>query len=165
MVYKWYILPIGWLYATYHLLGEPETTIENLLENVLPAAPRNDALWRAYSSNGWQKTHELAKDHTVVSIILLLYVCFVLPQSLWKGSIWQAYQLARCWMFKMCIVYHEGLNVLDSTHSLQWSDEQWKNDSYVHGSLGYLAGFYYLTVYTCYCRYYYQVYQGYLNIH
>ncbi len=27
MVYKWYILPIGGLYATYHLLGEPETTI------------------------------------------------------------------------------------------------------------------------------------------
>ena len=28
VVYKWYILPIGGLYATYHLLGEPETTIE-----------------------------------------------------------------------------------------------------------------------------------------
>ena len=26
-IYKWYILPIGGLYATYHLLGEPETTI------------------------------------------------------------------------------------------------------------------------------------------
>ena len=31
MVYKWYILPIGGLYATYHLLGEPETTIECLI--------------------------------------------------------------------------------------------------------------------------------------
>ncbi len=29
-IYKWYILPIGGLYATYHLLGEPETTIEFL---------------------------------------------------------------------------------------------------------------------------------------
>ena len=28
VVYKWYILPIGGLYATYHLLGEPETTID-----------------------------------------------------------------------------------------------------------------------------------------
>ena len=28
MVYKWYILPIGGLYGTYHLLREPETTIE-----------------------------------------------------------------------------------------------------------------------------------------
>ena len=28
MVYKWYILPIGGLYATYHLLREPETTID-----------------------------------------------------------------------------------------------------------------------------------------
>ena len=27
-IYKWYILPIGGLYATYHLLEEPETTIE-----------------------------------------------------------------------------------------------------------------------------------------
>ena len=31
MVYKWYILPIGGLYATYHLLGEPETTIDDVL--------------------------------------------------------------------------------------------------------------------------------------
>ena len=30
MVYKWYILQIGGLYATYHLLGEPETTIDSL---------------------------------------------------------------------------------------------------------------------------------------
>ena len=28
MVYKWYILPIGGLYATYHLLREPETAID-----------------------------------------------------------------------------------------------------------------------------------------
>ena len=27
-IYKWYILPIGGLYATYHLLGEPETAID-----------------------------------------------------------------------------------------------------------------------------------------
>ena len=27
-LYTTYILPSGWLYATYHLLGEPETTIE-----------------------------------------------------------------------------------------------------------------------------------------
>ena len=35
MVYKWYILPIGGLYATYHLLGEPETTIEVLFDVLL----------------------------------------------------------------------------------------------------------------------------------
>ena len=28
MVYKWYILPIGWLYATYHLLREPGNSIK-----------------------------------------------------------------------------------------------------------------------------------------
>ncbi len=33
MVYKWYILPIGGLYATYHLLGEPETTIDTRSHN------------------------------------------------------------------------------------------------------------------------------------
>ena len=27
-IYKWYILPIGGLYATYHLLGEPKTAID-----------------------------------------------------------------------------------------------------------------------------------------
>ena len=30
MVYKWYILPIGGLYATYDLLREPKTTIDSL---------------------------------------------------------------------------------------------------------------------------------------
>ena len=29
MVYKWYILPIGGLYATYHLLRDPKATIEH----------------------------------------------------------------------------------------------------------------------------------------
>ena len=29
-IYKWYILPIGGLYVTYHLLREPETTIDTL---------------------------------------------------------------------------------------------------------------------------------------
>ena len=28
LVYKRYILPIGWLYATYHLMQEPETSVE-----------------------------------------------------------------------------------------------------------------------------------------
>ena len=32
MVYKWYILPIGGLYATYHLLGEPVSQPLNRLE-------------------------------------------------------------------------------------------------------------------------------------
>ena len=32
VVYKWYILPIGGLYGTYHLLREPETTIDKTLK-------------------------------------------------------------------------------------------------------------------------------------
>ena len=36
MVYKWYILPIGGLYSTYHLLGEPKKTIELTLRIHLP---------------------------------------------------------------------------------------------------------------------------------
>ena len=39
MVYKWYMLPIGGLYATYHLLGEPETTIDTLSENSINVEP------------------------------------------------------------------------------------------------------------------------------
>ena len=30
VTYKWYILPIGGLYGTYHLLREPETTIGHM---------------------------------------------------------------------------------------------------------------------------------------
>ena len=30
-LYTTYILPCGGLYATYHLLGEPETTIEGVV--------------------------------------------------------------------------------------------------------------------------------------
>ena len=48
MVYKWYILPIGGLYATYHLLGEPETTIdireENMFEPLPLRKPKNEKL-------------------------------------------------------------------------------------------------------------------------
>ena len=33
-VYTTYILPIGWLYATYHLLREPGTSIE-VLDTIL----------------------------------------------------------------------------------------------------------------------------------
>ena len=33
-VYKWYILPIGGLYGTYHLLREPETTIESVFVSI-----------------------------------------------------------------------------------------------------------------------------------
>ena len=38
LVARRYILPIGGLYATYHLLGEPETTIEYTLpeSNIAP---------------------------------------------------------------------------------------------------------------------------------
>ena len=28
--YKWYILPIGWLYTTYHPLQEPEKSIDSV---------------------------------------------------------------------------------------------------------------------------------------
>ena len=38
MVYKWYILPIGGLYilyATYQHLGEPEKTIEEMINMAL----------------------------------------------------------------------------------------------------------------------------------
>ena len=44
-VYTTYILPSGGLYATYHLLGEPETTIESNIN--MPAGSGGDmwSLW------------------------------------------------------------------------------------------------------------------------
>ena len=39
MVYKWYILPIGGLYATYHLLREPKTTIESPIGSMYGILP------------------------------------------------------------------------------------------------------------------------------
>ncbi len=51
MVYKWFILPIGGLYATYHLLGEPETTIDfRLLAQTLPLESACQLLVHALSS-------------------------------------------------------------------------------------------------------------------
>ena len=47
-IYKWYILPIGGLYAAYHLLGEPETTIDKSLffsERGLPFSDSNPKIW------------------------------------------------------------------------------------------------------------------------
>ena len=40
-IYKWYILPIGGLYATYHLLGEPETTIDIMGHTVIENFPND----------------------------------------------------------------------------------------------------------------------------
>ena len=45
MVYKWYILPIGGLYATYHLLGEPEATIDFLANFVRASSSQPFCLW------------------------------------------------------------------------------------------------------------------------
>ena len=49
MVCKWYILPIGGLYATYHLFGEPETTID---ENVALGAVPLDCRKKSDRSSG-----------------------------------------------------------------------------------------------------------------
>ena len=48
MVYKWYILPIGWLYGTYHLLREPETAIDD--PKRLPSNPIRDNMKRICTS-------------------------------------------------------------------------------------------------------------------
>ena len=50
MVYKWYILPIGGLYATYHLLGEPETTIDVDLK--IENSPKNTGMERKEKNIG-----------------------------------------------------------------------------------------------------------------
>ena len=52
-IYTTYILPSGGLYATYHLLGEPETTIEYVgahnyiyFRIMLPQLPTSKAIYR-----------------------------------------------------------------------------------------------------------------------
>ena len=57
MVYKSYILPIGWLYATYHLLREPGNSIEHSPSNVF---------WRVYSFGQDPQNHTeplICSDH------------------------------------------------------------------------------------------------------
>jgi len=49
VVYKWYILPIGGLYITYHLLREPETTIDF----VYPTWPGVAELQARVASSRW----------------------------------------------------------------------------------------------------------------
>ena len=49
-LYTTYILPSGGLYATYHLLGEPETTIDEMFE-----APER-LVERAMSINALQES-------------------------------------------------------------------------------------------------------------
>ena len=45
-IYKWYILPIGGLYATYHLLGEPETTIDSMGPWIMREVTRGVKEWK-----------------------------------------------------------------------------------------------------------------------
>ena len=47
LVYKCYILPIGWLYATYHHLQEPETLVDSSL---LPKIHSKFGSWRIIAS-------------------------------------------------------------------------------------------------------------------
>ena len=51
MEYKWYILPIGGLYATYHLLREAATTIESI----------------SYLSLAWLKLGSLSQGSALTS--------------------------------------------------------------------------------------------------
>ena len=61
MVYKWYILPIGGLYATYHPLKEPEKSIEHLLAKPTHVPPGLHRDWGSMplrrgnpTSYGWK---------------------------------------------------------------------------------------------------------------
>ena len=42
MVYKWYILPIGGFYGTYHLLREPGNSIDLMASRKVTREPLND---------------------------------------------------------------------------------------------------------------------------
>ena len=60
MVYKRYILPIGGLHATYHLLGEPKTTIDIYLHLLIIAPTKAFGWWESsQSSVNFSNDHEL----------------------------------------------------------------------------------------------------------
>ena len=51
-VYKWYILPIGGLYGTYHLLREPRNSID-ITKNFRYLKWRNPHLYKLYGYKGY----------------------------------------------------------------------------------------------------------------
>ena len=55
----WYILPIGGLYATYHLLGEPKTTIDlRYPQNTNCPTTRPNQVGRKYMARLCQRGEE-----------------------------------------------------------------------------------------------------------
>ena len=78
-IYKWYILPIGGLYATYHLLREPETTIEKCRMPcvwTLPTAKLSMRLEMTDHSHFPAKKCMQVKSHFAVSLkIPSLQIC------------------------------------------------------------------------------------------
>ena len=68
MVYKLYILPIGWLYITYHLLREPETAIDQIPSKELPPTTgKNGTIWQ---SPPWKLYHWSCGAQTVVYCVV-----------------------------------------------------------------------------------------------
>ena len=88
-----YILPSGGLYATYHLLGEPETTIDFLGQGVLTATVLTKN--KCHSTLGffwWSKIREINGKRRVFrhqSHHPLVITYYSSPQSWFSGNMWK----------------------------------------------------------------------------
>ena len=117
-LYTTYILPIGWLYITYHLLGEPESTIEKPPNLTLP--PRNSMPLRYGAIRGssftkkylveamvpgvsiWHQPKQGTSKGTSLKTTIYLHQVRLLPNGLIQWSWWQSYFLLfeSCWQKK-----------------------------------------------------------------
>ena len=91
MVHKWYILPIGGLYATYHLLGEPETTIEGVRHPSRTLVPQFDLYGFIHGlspAKVCNRTKRFTSDDSLRCTLLLgnVAVNSVLPTSFTSGN-------------------------------------------------------------------------------
>jgi len=77
-IYRWYILPIGGFYATYHLLGEPTTIIDielndhkshNLIWTLIVQgmAKRNTCGWRWWNTAGGSRRESTSLAMSLVA--------------------------------------------------------------------------------------------------
>ncbi len=86
LVYKRYIVPIGWLYATYHHLQEPETSVDNLTTWQLdidgPRIGASGARTRVQASN--------VQSSVLFAIVSMSYLDFVfrLHTFMYTHNIW-----------------------------------------------------------------------------
>ena len=110
MVYKWYILPIGGLYATYHLLGEPETTSDFLRKQLTLLGTMSYPLQspaRTWVDDVPAETRSvryvilpgrvMSIKFRIMGISWNFAICFLIPDCIWSIYLHLPYKSSKCW--------------------------------------------------------------------